>query len=133
MRSATAATTNATDATSLSASVEYDTGVRIIGAGCKGSGGFTPTISYSGAAQVGSSNFAILMTNALGGRGVIAGLVIGRSEVQFGALRLPLPLNNSCTLFAAPEIVDFKVVAGSSGAGKGSPQDPDAESPTALA
>ena len=115
---------NIGDVVALRVSIEAAKGWKLIGSGCKGSGGLTPAVSFSGSTEIGSRDFTLLLSNALGGRGVVAGLVIGRSETHWNSVQLPLPLNNACTLVAAPDVIDFVLVSGASGAGKGSARVP---------
>ena len=62
------------------------------GAGCAGSGGFTPVLSLAGCAQPGNT-VAIGLTNGLGG--AWAALLLGTGQAA-------LPLPSGCTLLTSP-------------------------------
>jgi hypothetical protein len=83
------------------------------GSGCAGTGSYVPKIGYTGSLEWGSANFAITLTNALGGTGVRAMFVVGASQVS-------IPFGGSCRLLASPDVVFALPVGGASGAGNGS-------------
>jgi Right handed beta helix region len=81
------------------------------GTGCPGTLNVVPLMLTRGVVRMGSKDFSILLTNALGGSNVGAFLVIGASKqtIPFG----------KCNLLVAPHLVLPMAVGGGSGPGQG--------------
>jgi Right handed beta helix region len=84
----------------------------LFGAGCPGSGLRVPKFGTSGAVRMGSTNFTLILSNALGGSGVTAFLVVG-------ATKQTIPFGGTCNLLVSPHLVLPNVMRGSSGPGNG--------------
>lgn len=82
------------------------------GKGCAGSFGHVPAIGYSGSLRMGSSNFAVTLSNALGGTGV-------RAFFAAGVTKTKIPFGGACNLLLSPAVVLPVPVGGSSGPGNG--------------
>jgi hypothetical protein len=84
----------------------------LFGAGCQGSGGRIPKMSYGGDLAMGSKTFSLILSNALGGSSV-------RAFLSVGAFRQTIPLGGGCNLLVAPHLVLPMTMGGTSGAGNG--------------
>ncbi len=98
-----------------SAALDFTT----FGVGCPGSGGFVPAIGSSGEVRWGSTDFAITLSNALGGPGVNAYLVIGTSTTTWAGGSLPYDFGGGCELLVGPTIQFGVAVGGGTGPGNG--------------
>ena len=93
----------------------------LFGNACAGSGNFTPEIAYTGNPVIGSTNFAVTLSKALGGTGSI--LALGASNQSWGPLTLPFPLGGGCDLNVSITLVLPNAVGGT-GAGNGTASQP---------
>lgn len=81
------------------------------GQGCPGSGNTVPEIGYSGTAVLGSTDFTVTLSKALGG-------VTVQGFLALGVLKTNLNLGGTCNLLVQPNVILQTNVAGS-GAGTG--------------
>ena len=86
------------------------------GTGCAGSGSAVPQIGATGTVAVGSTNFAVTLTQALGG--TAAALMLGADKTTFSGIPLPYALGGGCNLYLAP-LVFLGVGTTGNGAGNG--------------
>ncbi len=85
------------------------------GNGCKGSGGWVPTIRASGDLGIGSKTLAINLALARGGPGITATLLIGASNKSFAGLPLPFPIGGGCDLLVSPDVLNTVPMQGATG------------------
>lgn len=89
------------------------------GKGCAGTGGYLPKIGSAGGHFMGSRDFRVTLTKALGGFNVRAILAIGGSNSTWGTISLPLALGGGCSLRVSMDILVVLPVGGSAGGGNG--------------
>lgn len=91
-------------------------GFAVFGDGCTGTGSAIPAMGYQGTVAIPSTNFAVGISNGLGGAPAI--LFLGLSRTNFGPLPLPLALGGGCNLLT-DITATFGVALMGSGSGAG--------------
>lgn len=89
------------------------------GKGCPGLLANVPVIGYGGSLTLGTTNFSVTLSNALGGSGVNAFFALGASDKLWNGVPLPLNVGGSCNLLVSADIVLLVGVHGTSGPGNG--------------
>jgi len=88
-------------------------GFAFYGLGCAGTGGLVPAIGSTGTIAIGSTNFAVTLSQA--NASSVALLVAGSSRTVFNTVPLPFDIGGGCSVLAAPELT-FIAVTDPSGA-----------------
>jgi len=86
--------------------------VALFGKGCPGTFGNVPAIGQTGKLTWGSTDFAVTLSNALGGSTVNAFFAIGGSKAS-------IPFGGTCSLLVSADIVIVLPMGGTSGPGNG--------------
>jgi hypothetical protein len=95
---------------------------KIFGKGCAGTFGNVPVLGSTGSPKLGSTDFVVTLSNALGGPTVKAYFAIGRSNTQFAGGKLPFDFGGGCSLLVSLDYTLLLGMAGSSGPGNGAQQ-----------
>ncbi len=76
---------------------EIPAGFLVYGKACGGSGNYAPVLGSQGSAAIGSTNFTVTLSKALGGTGAI--LSIGSTNKAWGSIPLPFALGGGCSIY----------------------------------
>lgn len=94
------------------------------GVGCFGTAGFIPALGTKGTTRIGSTDFEVTLSKAVGGRGATAWLIVGVSRESWGSIRLPIYFGGQCFLLVSGEIRLRLTVSGGNHPGQGTAKVP---------